>query len=107
MYDILANVDPLFRDAVLGVALHYITKLTQDKHGKTRPFVVVSCLLIGFVVAILYLVFGRDNVLEAFCQIFKTAGVALSVASTVWVFSKPVRELKQVTEIKIPVKKKK
>lgn len=106
MYDILANLDPLFRDSFLGLIIHFVTKYTQDKHGNTRPFVIIVCVLLGFIVALSYLVFGQETVLESFCQFFKTAGVALSVASTIWVFSKPVRELKPTMEVKRVVKKK-
>lgn len=90
MSDLLSQLDPMFVGIVLSPLVHQLVELTQDKHGKTKPFVIYVCLILGFLGGLVYFLVGQDTWDAAVDAFVKIAGFSLMGASTIWALFRKV-----------------
>lgn len=101
MSDLFSQLDPMFVGIVLSPLVHQLVERTQDSHGKTKPFVIYTCLILGFLGGLVYFIVGQETWDAAVDACLKITGFSLMGASTIWAF------FRKVPPRQVPTSKKK
>mgnify|MGYP003441259359 CR=1 FL=1 len=90
MSDLFSQTDPMVIGAILGPLVHQLAKYTNDIHGKTRPFVIYVCIMLGIAGGLIYWKVGNESWEQGLAAFFKIAGMSLGFANSIWMYGQKV-----------------